>query len=190
MTQLHPGSIIVLGLGNLLKSDDGIGIHAIQHLQKDPRTPSVVRLVDGGTLGLELLQYAWCCSHLLVLDAVDFGAAPGAIVTLNSEDLGHLKGGATVHDLGFSDLLAAMKLVGAEPPVLKLIGVQPETTALGTDLSKPVALALPHLVNEALAQVEEWLEEMSAEAALRTAVVPKDKEELVVGEAPVLAKPA
>jgi hydrogenase maturation protease len=166
MTQLHPGSIIVLGLGNLLKSDDGIGIHAIQHLQKDlrtRRTPSVVRLVDGGTLGLELLQYAWCCSHLLVLDAVDFGGAPGAVVALNSEDFGRLKGGATVHDLGFSDLLAAMKLVGAEPPALKLIGVQPETTGLGTDLSRPVALALPHLVNEAIAQVGEWMMEMRAE---------------------------
>jgi len=187
MTQPHPGSIIVLGLGNLLKSDDGIGIHAIQQLQKDPRTPSVVRLVDGGTLGLELLQYAWCCSHLLVLDAVDFGAAPGAIVTLNSEDFGHIKGGTTVHDLGFSDLLAAMKLVGAEPPAVRLIGVQPETTRLGTDLSKPVASALPHLVNEAIAQVGEWLKEMSEEPETRHAGVPKEEEELAASS---LAKPA
>ena len=153
------GDIIVLGLGNLLKSDDGIGIHAIQCLQQDARTPSSIRLVDGGTLGLELLQYAWNCSHLLVIDAVDMDASPGTMVSLNSEDFGRLTGGATAHDLGFADLLAAMKLVGAEPPIVKLIGVQPETLKLGTELSQPVAEVLPYLLDEAISQVGEWLKD-------------------------------
>lgn len=159
MTNPSPASILVLGLGNLLRSDDGAGIQAVLRLQQDPRTPAAVKLVDGGTLGLELLQYAWDCSHLLVLDAVDFDAVPGAIASLGAGDFNRLKGGGTVHDLGFADLLAAMRLVGSEPPVVRLIGVQPLSTGLGTELSPPVANALPHLVTTVLAHVGEWLRE-------------------------------
>lgn len=170
MKRQVPGSIIVLGLGNLLKSDDGVGIRAIQLLQQDARTPSAVQLVDGGTLGLELLQYAWNCTHLLVLDAVDFDDVPGAMVSLEAASLGWLKGGAMVHDLGFADLLAAMKLVGSEPPALKLIGVQPASTELGAELSTQVEQALPHLVDLALAQIEAWLREIARHDATESTV--------------------
>lgn len=163
MNTVTPPSILVLGMGNLLKSDDGAGIVALQRLRQDARTPSGVRLVDGGTLGLELLQYAWNCSHLLVLDAVDFDDAPGELVALEAAGLTWLKGGATAHDLGFADLLAAMRLVGSEPPALKLIGVQPGSTNLGTELSPPVEKALPRLIDLALVQMQEWLNESAAE---------------------------
>lgn len=154
-------SIVVLGMGNLLKSDDGVGIRAIERLQQDSRALPGVQFVDGGTLGLELLQYAWSCSHLLVIDAIDLGAASGTIASLTGEELNSMKGGATVHDLGFADLLAAMRLVGSQPPVLRILGVQPGSTELATELSPQVAAALPELTRQALAQVLEWLREPS-----------------------------
>lgn len=82
-----PATSVVLGLGNTLHSDDGIGPQAIERLRNDARVPENVALIEGGTLGLELLTYIWDCSYLLVLDAVDVGQLPGTLVRMSSEEL-------------------------------------------------------------------------------------------------------
>jgi len=68
---------VVLGLGNILHADDGAGAQAISRLRADSRVPVDVCLVEGGTLGLELLSYVWDCARLIVIDAVDLNEAPG-----------------------------------------------------------------------------------------------------------------
>jgi hydrogenase maturation protease len=79
--------IVVLALGNLIRSDDAIGLFALRHLEEDPRLPLLVSLVEGGTKGLELVPYICDASCLLVLDAVDVGATPGTVFRIAGEDL-------------------------------------------------------------------------------------------------------
>ncbi|HZS00824.1 MAG TPA: HyaD/HybD family hydrogenase maturation endopeptidase [Chloroflexota bacterium] len=149
-------AVVVLGLGNLLLSDEGVGVRALERLQTDPRLPAGLTLIDGGTLGLELLSCAAGATHLLVLDAVDVAVAPGTIVRLTGEALAHLPGGASVHQLGVADLLAALRLMGQEPAELVLLGVQPAVLTLGAALSPPVAAALAPLVEAALTELTRW----------------------------------
>jgi hydrogenase maturation protease len=145
-----PATCIVLGLGNTLHSDDGIGPQAIERLRSDPRVPADVSLIEGGTLGLELLTYIWDCSYLLVLDAVDVGQPPGTLVRMSSQELQTLPGKASAHQLGVADLLVALRVLANRTPEVVLLGVQPASTEWGTELS---AAVLPALADAAVAEV-------------------------------------
>ena len=147
----------VLGLGNLILADEGIGVRALQRLVEDPRVPSDVELVDGGTLGLELLSLAAGSERLIVLDAVDHGAAPGTLVRLTGDELGGLPGGGTVHQLGLVDLLSALRLMGQEPADIVLLGIQPGRIGLGTELTEDVRDALDQLVEAAVRECREGI---------------------------------
>jgi hydrogenase maturation protease len=103
---------VVLGLGNVLHADDGAGAQVIQRLREDARVPQEVSLVEGGTLGLELLPYVWDCANLIVIDAVDVGEVPGTVVRMSGEELNSLPGYSSVHQLGVSDLLVALRVLG------------------------------------------------------------------------------
>ena len=148
-----PATTIVLGLGNTLHSDDGVGPQAIEKLRSDPRVPADVSLIEGGTLGLELLTYIWVCSYLLVLDAVDVGQPPGTLVRMSSQELQTLPGKGSVHQLGVADLLVALRVLAKRPPEVVLLGVQPATTEWGTELSPAVAAVLPALADAAVAEL-------------------------------------
>jgi len=148
-----PATHIVLGLGNTLHSDDGIGPQAIERLRNDSRVPEDVTLIEGGTLGLELLTYIWDCSYLLVLDAVDVGHPPGTLVRMSSQELQTLPGKGSVHQLGVADLLVALRILASRTPEVVLLGVQPASTEWGTELSPTVAAVLPALVDAAVAEV-------------------------------------
>src|ERR1700758_3000288 len=137
---------VVLGLGNLLHADDGAGAHAIRHLRADTRVPAGVSLIEGGTLGLELLSYVWDCNRLIVIDAVDVGGKPGTVIRMSAEELNSLPGSSSVHQLGVSDLLVALRVLVQRQPQVVLIGVQPEDTDWSTELSRPVANAMSTLV--------------------------------------------
>lgn len=152
----HPASIVVLGLGNMVRSDDGVGIHALQRLKSDLRINNEVLVLDGGTLGLDLLAYVSGARRLLVLDAVDVGALPGTIVRINAQELESLPGAGSVHLLGLTDLLAALRITAQPIEEVILLGVQPENTEWGLSLSPPVAAAVDKLVHTAVAQVLAW----------------------------------
>jgi hydrogenase maturation protease len=147
---------IVLGLGNLVHSDDGAGVHAIHALQRDERVPAGVTLIDGGTQGMALLPHISNACRLLVLDAVDTSEPPGTLVRFEGQALRGLPGKASVHQLGFADLMAAMSLLGESPAEMVVLGVQPETTEWGAELSGPVEKALPGLVDCVVAQLRAW----------------------------------
>ena len=152
----------MLGLGNVLHADDGAGAQAIDRLREDSRIPSDVFLIEGGTLGLELLPYIWDCSRLIVIDAVDVGQAPGTVVRMEGAELNSLPGNSSVHQLGVSDLLVALRVLGAKQPDVVLLGVQPENTDWSTKLSPPVAAAVKLLVEAA---VEELCRQRETEPA-------------------------
>jgi hydrogenase maturation protease len=148
-----PATCVVLGLGNTLHTDDGIGPHAVERLRNDPRMPADVALIEGGTLGLELLTYIWDCSYLLVLDAVDVGQPPGTLVRMSSQEVQTLPSQGSVHQLGVADLLVALRVLASRTPEVVLLGVQPASTEWGTELSPAVAAVLPALVDAAVAEL-------------------------------------
>ncbi len=156
---------VVVGVGNLIHTDDGLGIHAIRKLQADARVPRGVELIDGGTFGIELLAYLENCSKLLLLDAIDVGQSPGALVRMTAEDLFGLPGGASVHQLGIADLLAILPLVSRAPEEVILLGMQPESTDWGCELSEPVVAALDALVDSAVEQLAAWSNDAQNAAA-------------------------
>jgi hydrogenase maturation protease len=145
--------IVVLGLGNVLHADDGAGVQAIQRLRQDARVPEDVSLVEGGTLGLELLPYVWDCSRLIVIDAVDVGEAPGTVVRMTGEELNSLPGNASVHQLGVSDLLVALRVLAQREPEVVLLGAQPANTDWSTELSPAMVAAMDSLVEAAIAEL-------------------------------------
>jgi hydrogenase maturation protease len=147
---------LVLGLGNLVHSDDGAGIHAVQRMQTDARVPSDVVIIDGGTQGLSLLPHISGFERLLVIDAVDAGEPPGTLIRLEGRALADMPGNASVHQLGFSDLMVAMKLLGDLPAEVVVFGVQPMSTEWSAELTPPVEKALSPLIDSVVAQLEAW----------------------------------
>lgn len=150
---------LVLGLGNLVHSDDGLGVHAIQLLQRDARVPSDVVLMDGGTQGLALLPHISAFERVIVIDALDVGEPPGTLVRLEDDALRHLPGKPSVHQLGFADLLVALELLGESPEQVVLLGIQPLSIDWGTELTAPVREALEKIPDLVLEQLRVWGED-------------------------------
>jgi hydrogenase maturation protease len=150
--------IVVLGVGNSIRTDDGLGIHALERLRKHPALPADVELVEGGTKGLELACYAAEASKLLILDAVDVGEAPGTVVRFSGADLANLPGGKSIHELGLADLLLTLSLVAEQPQEIIVMGVQPDVIEWGTELSPVVEAALEPLMEAAMEQLTSWAE--------------------------------
>ncbi len=149
--------LVVLGLGNLIRSDDGVGVHAVRLLAQDPRFPSHVQVVEGGTLGLALLPAIEDASCLLALDAVNTGTVPGTVMRFEMSELKPLPGSPSVHQLAFADLLEALRWMDKTPRKIVLFGVQPAQTGWGTTLSQEVEAALPQLIRAALEELELWM---------------------------------
>lgn len=166
--------IAVLGLGNLMRTDDAVGMLALQRLRADPRFPQSVLLIEGGTLGLDLLYPLEGITHLLALDAIDAGARPGALLSYSGEEIADLPISKSVHLLGFSDLIGSMRLVESAPSEIMVLGVQPQSTDWGTELSPTVEFALAVLIEDVIRQVTRWSLDATAAApaAETTAPVP------------------
>jgi hydrogenase maturation protease len=151
--------VLVLGLGNLVRSDDGVGVHAALQLMSDPRLPSEVEVIDGGTQGLNLLPAITEATHVAAIDAVNAGVAPGTILRYEISELDTLPGSPSVHQIGFADLLEALRWLDKSIQNFVLIGVQPEETEWGAKLSTTVEAALPKLIDTVISELEHWLNE-------------------------------
>jgi hydrogenase maturation protease len=149
---------VVLGLGNSIRTDDGVGVHAIRELVSENSFTRDVRMIEGGTMGLDLLPCLRGVTHLLALDAVDTGAAPGALCRFADEELASLPLNKSVHLLGFADLLGMINLLDGPPRQVILLGLQPKSTDWGTELSPEVKARLRDLVEAALGEISNWLD--------------------------------
>ena len=156
---------LVLGLGNLVHADDGVGVHAIQQLQCDARVPPSVVLLDGGTQGLGLLHHISGVRRLLVIDDIDVGEPSGTLLRFEGKALQGLPGKASVHQLGFADLMVALQLLDESPGEVVVFGVQPNSVEWSAELTQPVAKALPLLVDSVIAQLKCWGESADATIA-------------------------
>ena len=156
MQDLRIWNTVVLGVGNTIFSDDGVGVHAARLLENDPRIPPNVKVLDGGTLGLELLSYVSDATRVLFLDAVNTGEAAGTLSRMTANALLGVSGGSNVHQLGLADLIAAMMLVSHKPQEIIVLGVQPANTDWGTELSPLVEAALKPFVDAAVVELRSW----------------------------------
>jgi hydrogenase maturation protease len=135
--------LLVLGVGNVLCGDDGLGVVALQELQRRYRAPRGVRFLDGGTHGLSLLPELESADAAILIDAIRDDAPPGTLVRLEGDEV--VRAAATrlsVHQIGVADLLDGARLCGRCPPRLSLIGAVPESIDLRVGLSPPVRAAL------------------------------------------------
>jgi hydrogenase maturation protease len=149
----------------LIRTDDGLGIHALNRLQREPRVPPEVTLIDGGTYGIELLAYICDSTHLLLLDAIDIGEPPGTIIRMANEELRGLPGAASVHQVGLADLLATLPLVSTTTRETVLLGIVPANTDWGASLSPEVETAIEGLVDEVIEQLQTWVKAPNEGAA-------------------------
>ena len=138
-------------------SDDGVGFRVVQCLASRYVFPAGVTVLDGGTLGLDLLPFLEGLKHLLIVDAMATGGPPGTIARLTGDDIPiAFETKLSPHQMGLKDLLAVSLLQGNTPPETVLLGVQPESIQLGLNLSLPVEAKLQTLVEMALQEMEAW----------------------------------
>jgi hydrogenase maturation protease len=142
---------VVLGVGNLLLSDEGVGPQLIGAIEQRYRMPAQVALIDGGTSAMELLDDLARADLLLILDAVAGGAAPGTVHVLEHGQVPQLfKLKLSPHQVGLSEVLATLALSDESPAETVIIGVEPESMALGMRLSDAVEAAVPQVIEQVL----------------------------------------
>jgi len=150
-------SILVLGLGNSIMTDDGFGVEVVKTLSSRYHFRGEVRLVDGGTLGLDLLPFLEDVESLLIIDALDMHDEPGRIFRLQGEEVPRaFASKLSVHQMGLQDLLAVAELQGHVPNRLVVWGVQPESIEIGTELSRAVESAVEPIVQKVLEELQAW----------------------------------
>ncbi len=140
-----PAPVLVLGVGNILMGDEGIGVRVIESL-KDCQLPEGVELFDGGTASLELLSIFSDRKKLVIIDAIRGGQEAGAVYRFNFEDLTYRKDFATsLHQIGITDTLNQAKILGCLPEEVVLIGIEPATIKPGLELSPEIAAVIPRV---------------------------------------------
>lgn len=149
--------ILILGLGNVLLQDEGVGVHVVNQLQKHYLFNPSVDLIDGGTSGLDLLGDIEDRTRIIIVDAIEFGQYPGYVGILkNDEILARIQTKLSIHHLGLSDILSTLILLDKIPPEIILVGIQPEKLETGLVLSETVNEAVPKAVSIIFTLLEEW----------------------------------
>lgn len=155
MSQSH--KTLIIGVGNLLLSDEGVGIHVAQRLLREYQLPEEVLVLDGGTLGLDLLYYLEGIENLLMIDAVLMNKDPGSLMRMADDEVpSYMSFKMSPHHIGIPDMLFAAKLKGLYPPNVVLWGVQPEIVDIGLDLSESVANQVDPLLDHILDELQQW----------------------------------
>jgi hydrogenase maturation protease len=149
---------VVLGLGDIKRGDDGVGVHALKALGGRLGPQTSVELVDAGGLNSSyLLKLVENCSHLLVLDALNMGRPAGEVIDLGPGEIARYSGlQVSPHQLAFQEALELAGPQGRLPAHLQIIGAQPADLSPGTAMSDAVCEALPELVERAVRVLGAW----------------------------------
>ena len=148
---------LILGLGNILLGDEGVGVRVVERLLDLYHFPEGAQVLDGGTLALDLLPFVEDADRMVVIDAVDMRAEPGTVVRITDDEVPtFLSVKVSPHQMGLADILSAARLRGLSPSELVLWGVQPEAMDTTLELSPPVAAQVDVLVDGVLADLSQW----------------------------------
>ena len=161
MTENNRNQITILGIGNTLYTDEGLGVHAIAALQEQYSMDPQVQLIDGSTDGMSLLGPVEDTDYLIVIDAINAGKEGGHIIELHGNDIPAYYGiKMSIHQLGFQEVLLASKLRERYPKNIVMIGMQPTSLELGIGLSETNEAQLPEMFKLVEQQVNKWKNEM------------------------------
>ncbi len=146
---------LILGVGNPLMADEGIGVEAVKILNERFKFPENIELVDGGTKGLELLRFFDDVKNLIIIDAVFVsGKSAGEIVLIEKVRIKYyLKSKMSVHDIGLDDLFSVLEFTGKTPENVLIIGMVPEKIEFSYGLSDTVKGKMEELIKEVLKQI-------------------------------------
>jgi len=159
MSDEQDGIVLVLGLGNTLLADDGVGVHVVRRLSNDASTPSWIRTVDGGTMGFRLSTILFGAADVLIIDAANLSAPPGTIRLLDAATLAAnvSRGNRTsAHEAGLGDLIGLAQLENFVPRHLAVLAIQPQTIGWSETLSDAVADAVGPACAMVKATVTNW----------------------------------
>ncbi|MFI4912168.1 MAG: HyaD/HybD family hydrogenase maturation endopeptidase [Sedimentisphaeraceae bacterium JB056] len=153
MTEKFP--ILVLGIGNILLSDEGVGVKVVYEMQ-NKELPSGVELYDGGTAGADLLDVIANRKKVIVVDAIEGDYKPGTIVKFALDDIEQAKITwlGSLHDVNIKDTFEMTKLLGCRPQEITCVGIKPASIECGTELTPQIKEAIPHLVNCVFKEIE------------------------------------
>lgn len=154
-----PKRVVVLGVGNVLMSDEGFGVHMIEHLQAHYSFEPEVDLIDGGTCGMELMRFVGDASHLLVLDAIAGSEPPCTIYSFTfDEATNHLAQSVSAHEVGVKDLLFISSLDEESGPIkeVRIVGLQPVSVDPGIGLTPQSEEVFPEAVDAVLSVLTDW----------------------------------
>ena len=148
-TQKNPSArkIVVIGVGNLLLKDEGVGVHAALELQEKALPPGV-EVFDGGGGGTGLLDLFQGAGKAVIIDAADMTRPPGTVVRFTPDEVRSRAGGPklSAHEVGLLEVLELARALGQCPPEVVIIGVQPGEISWGMDLTPEVQAALPRVL--------------------------------------------
>ena len=165
------GSLLVLGLGNVLCGDDGLGVAAVAEIHRRYAIPDHVQVLDGGTLGLALLSYFEKNGDVILVDAIAADQEAGSFVRLEGDDVAPaVRHRLSVHQIGVADLLDSLRLIDSFPRRLVLLGLVPETIDLGLEKSKSVGRMMPYLLERIVEEVQRLGYELEPKEENETAV--------------------
>ena len=146
---------LVLGVGNLLLTDDGVGVRVVERLLETHSLPEEVQVVDGGTCGLDLLPFLVGVEKLIVVDAANLGQPPGTIRRMVGEEVPvFLSQKLSPHEINLPELLFSAKLTDIYPPEVVVLGIQPQSLETSLDLTPPVAAQVDELVARVLEEID------------------------------------
>ena len=149
---------VVLGVGNIFLSDEGFGVRVAEKIMQQFRFPDEVAVLDGGTLGMELLRFLEGAHRLILLDAVHRNTAePGSFHELRGDAVRlYFKEKVSMHELGIQEVLASLEVMGKPVREIVVFGVQPVSMEIGLNLSGLVADRVDEAVEHVMRQLETW----------------------------------
>ncbi len=149
--------ILILGVGNILLSDEGVGVRTVEQLEKIHAFPEEVELLDGGTSGMELISHIENREHLWIIDAVkQAGLQPGDTIRIDLDDPpAYFQQKITPHQLGLSDVLAAASLTDCLPEHIRLYGIVPLSLDTGIDLTEAARRGMEEVVGRIRGDLQE-----------------------------------
>ena len=153
----YDNSIVVLGVGNILLTDEGLGVHVVKELKENYNFTPEISLIDGGTMGMELLTYMRGMKRILLIDAINGGEAPGTVYEFPHRELEqYFTEHISVHEVGMQDILRIRAIQENPLEDAIVIGVEPESLEIGFEPSAAVQQALPEVKDRVLSVLRGW----------------------------------
>jgi hydrogenase maturation protease len=165
--------VLILGIGNVLWADEGFGVRTVEHMYRHYQAPEHVKIMDGGTQGLYLVQHIRETDYLVVFDAVDYGLEPGTMKLVKDDEVPKFLGAKkmSLHQTGFQEVLATSEMLGDYPKSMLLIGVQPvELEDYGGSLRPKVKEQIEPAIEHAIS----YLKTLGVDVQKRDVSLPDD----------------